>query len=155
MAIVIALLFIALCFSKAARLLSLGAAGLLGSYIVWDNVFTESAAAVQVIGVRSATADIIGDPGISVPVHVQLQIQNNASAELESVDARVTLLDCPIQSRSGDCEPIARKQTRLQLLAPIGRSRRTDGWVYFDNVPQVTGAMRVGVAVVGGVLDWR
>lgn len=134
MAIFLALLFLALVFSRIARVIVALIASVLGLYLVWDNLYTETDAGPGVIEVRKAEASLIGAPAISVPVRIELQITNHAAAELESIDVVVTLLDCrePVDQA---CEPVGKKVVRLQLLAPSGKSRRTDGSVHFENVP--------------------
>ncbi|WP_300974496.1 hypothetical protein [Sphingomonas sp. LHG3406-1] len=146
-------MFFAVVFSRTARIAVALLATVLGAYLVWDNVYTETYVGADLIEVRKADAVLMSDPAISVPVRVKLQIANHAGAELESIDVVVTLLDCSHRV-ADDCEPVARKAARLQLLAPAGLARRTQAWVYFENVPTIRGTLRAQVRVTGGVLDW-
>jgi hypothetical protein len=152
MAIILALLFLAMLFSRTARRLVVMLASVLGIYLMWDNLCTETDVGPAQIEVRQAEATLMGDPGISVPVRVKLQITNQARAELESVDIMVTLLDC--EQAAGPCEPVGKKASRVQLLAPAGQSRRAESWVYFDNLPSIGGTLDANVRITGGVLDW-
>jgi hypothetical protein len=154
MAIILALLFFGLFLSRAVRRVTMLFGSLGGIYLAWDNFYTETIVGPDQIEVLRAEAVLLGDPAITVPAHVKLQIANHAKAELESVDLTVTLLDCPRQGSTKICEPVGQKTVRLQLLAPPGRARRTETWVYFDNVPSITGAIRAEVRITGGILDW-
>ena len=152
MPIIVVSLLVGLWLSPALRRMILALALVLGAYIAWDNLVTEIMVGPNTFEVQEATITLFSDPSISTAGRLKLQIANNLPVELESVDAVVTLEDCPLSGPTA-CEPIARQSKRIQLLAPPRTARRAETWVYFANLPSVRGSLVGHVQLVGGVAD--
>ena len=88
-------ILVGLSLSSPFRKLVIGLAVVLIAYIAWDNLVTETIVGPNAFEVQESNVVLFSEPSMDMAAQLKLQIANNSSFELESVDAVVTLDDCP------------------------------------------------------------
>jgi hypothetical protein len=139
----------------ATRPYVLGFLGLLIFYLLFDNFVTEGSFPLDDIEVTAQKVSSY-TPGDSPnqAYAVELTVINRGNVSLESIQANLTLWDCPNGSLDASCAPLARRPVYFQVFAEPRMAREMDSMVLFDGVVRPTGSIIPSLTIEHATSDW-